>query len=78
MVRLRWTVKGIKLKKLLVSVIGSLVVGTGMQPLVIVIVKIIGDAALRIRQVGKNGPLADFKDLRFEARPQAFGLGRTR
>ena len=56
------------------SVIGSLVVDTGMQPLVIVIVKIIGDAALRIRQVGKKGPLADFKDLRFEARPQAFGL----
>ena len=38
------------------------------------IVKIIGNAALRICQVGKKGPLADFKDLRFEARPQAFGL----
>ena len=56
------------------SVIGSLVVDTGMQPLVIVIVKIVGHAALRIRQIGKKGPLADFKDLRFEARPQAFGL----
>ena len=40
----------------------------------IVIVKTIGDAVLRICQVGKKGPLADFKDLRFEARPQAFGL----
>ena len=57
------------------SKIRRLVVDTGMQPLVIVIVKIIGDAALRIRQVGKKEPLADFKDLRFEARPQAFGLG---
>ena len=57
------------------SVIGSLIVDTGMQPLVIVIVKIIGDAALLIRQVGKKGPLADFKDLRFEAGPEAFGLG---
>jgi len=56
------------------SVIGSLVVDTGMQPLVIVIVKIIGDAALRIRQVGKKGPLANFEHLRFEAGPQAFGL----
>ena len=40
----------------------------------IVIVKTIGDAVLRICQVGKKGPLADFKDLRFEARPEAFGL----
>ena len=50
------------------------VVDTGMQPLVIVIVKIIGDAVLRICQVGKKGLLADFENLRFEARPQAFGL----
>ena len=56
------------------SVIGSLVVDTGMQPLVIVIVKIVGHAALRIRQVGKKGSLTDFKHLRFEARSQAFGL----
>ena len=56
------------------SVIGSLVVDAGMQPLVIVVVKIIGDAALRIRQVGKKGSLTDFQDLRFEAGPQAFGL----
>ena len=62
------------MKKLLMSVIGSLVVDTGMQPLVIVVVKIIGDAALRIRQVGKKGSLTNFQDLRFEARPQAFGL----
>ena len=55
--------------------IGSLAVDAGVQPLVIVVIKIVGDAALRIRQVGKKGPLTDFKDLRFEARPQAFGLG---
>ena len=40
----------------------------------IVVVKIIGDADLRVGQVGKNGPLAEFKHLGFEARPQAFGL----
>ena len=63
------------MKKLLVSVIGRLVADTGVQAFVIVVVKIIGHAALRIRQVGKKGALADFQDLRFEARPQAFGLG---
>ena len=41
----------------------------------IVVVKIVGHAGLRVGQVGKNGPLAQFEDLRFEARPQAFGLG---
>jgi len=60
------------------SVIGRLVVGAGVQPLVIVVVKIVSDAALCVGQVGKKGSLADFEDLRFEARPQAFGLGRTR
>ena len=49
------------------SVIGCLIVDAGVQALVIVVVKIIGDAALRSGQVGKNGPLADFQDLRFEA-----------
>ena len=58
--------------------IGSLVVDAGVQPLVIAAVKIVGHADLRVGQVRKNGSLADFKDLRFEARPQAFGLGRTR
>ena len=66
------------MKKLLMSVIGCLVVDAGMQALVIVVVKIVGHAALRVGQISKNGPLADFEDLRFEARPEAFGLGRTR
>jgi len=55
------------LKKLLVSVIRRLIVNAGVQTLVIVVVKIVGDAALRVSQVGKNGPLADLEDLRFEA-----------
>ena len=66
------------MKKLLVSMIGRLVINTGVQALVIVVVKIVGHAALRVGQISKNGPLADFEDLRFEARPEAFGLGRTR
>ena len=57
------------MKKLLVSVIGSLVVDAGVQPLVIVVIKIVGDAGLRVGQGRKNGPLAQFKDLRFEAGP---------
>jgi len=36
------------LKKLFMSVIGRLVVNTGMQSLVIIIIKILGDAALGI------------------------------
>ena len=62
------------MKKLLVSVIGGLVVDAGMQPLVIVVVKIVGDAGLRVGQVGEKGPLANFEYLRFEAGPQTFGL----
>ena len=63
------------MKKLLVSVIRRLIVNTGVQTLVIVVVKIVGDAGLGIGQVGKNGPLADLEDLRFEAGPETFGLG---
>ena len=66
------------MKKLLVSVIGYLIVDARAQPLVIIVIKIVGDADLGIGQVGKNGPLADLADLRFEAGPEAFGLGRTR
>ena len=43
-----------------------------------VVVKIVGDAGLRVGQVGKNGPLAEFEHLRFEAGPEAARLGRTR
>ena len=49
------------------SVIGHLIADTGVQPVVIVIVKILGDALLGIGQVGKHGPLAQFEHLRFEA-----------
>ena len=44
----------------------------------ITVVKIVGEAGLRVGLGGKNGPLAEFEHLRFEAGPQAFGLGRTR
>ena len=57
------------------SMIGRLIADARMQALVIMVVKIVGDAGLRIGQVGKNGPFADFEDLRFEARPPVFGLG---
>ena len=63
------------MKKLLVSVIGRLIADAGVQAFVIVVVKIIGDAGLRVGQVGKNGPLAPFEHLRFEPGPEALGLG---
>ena len=49
-------------------------VDTGVQALVVAVVKIVADADLGVGQVGKNGPLTDFEHLRFEARPQTFGL----
>jgi len=55
------------LKKLLVSKIRRLIVSTGVQALVIVIVKIVCDAGLRVREVSKNGALAQFEHLRLEA-----------
>ena len=55
--------------------IRKLITDAGVQSLVIVVIKIVGDAGLGVGQVGKNGSLAPFKDFRFEARPQAFGLG---
>ena len=36
------------MKKLLLSMIGYLIVNAGVQALVIIIVKIVGDAALRV------------------------------
>ena len=56
------------------SVIGRLIADAGVQAFVIVVVKIIGDAGLRVGQVGKNGPLAPFEHLRFEPGPEALGL----
>ena len=55
------------MKKLLMSVIGCLVVDAGMQALVIVVVKMVGDAALRVSQISKNGPLVDFEHFGFKA-----------
>ena len=57
------------------SAIRCLVANAGVQAVVIIVVKIVGDAGLRVGQVGKNGPLAQFEHLGFEAGPEAFGLG---
>ena len=62
------------IKLLLVKLIGLLIANTGVATLVIVIVKIVRDAGLRIGQVGKNGPVPGFEFLRFEARPETIGL----
>lgn len=59
------------------SAVRRLVVNTGMQALVVIIIKIVGDADLGVSQVGKHGSFAQFKHLRFEAGPQAFGWGIT-
>ena len=56
------------------SVIGRLIANAGVQALMIVIVKIVGNADLGIGQVGKNRPLAEFEHLGFEPGPQALGL----
>ena len=53
------------------SVIRRLVANTGVQAVVIVVVKTVGDTGLGIGQVGKNGPLAPFEHLGFEAGPEA-------
>ena len=47
-VQLRWTVQGIKLKKLLRSVIRCLIINAGVQALVIIVIKIVGDAGLGV------------------------------
>ena len=60
------------------SVIRRLVANTGVQAVVIVVVKIVGDAGLRVGQIGKNRPLAGFEHLGFEPRPETFRLVRTR
>ena len=53
------------------SVIGCLIVNARVQPLVVMVIKIVGDAGLGVGQVGKNGPLADFEHFGFEAGPAA-------
>ena len=54
--------------------IACLVVDAKVPPLVIVVVKIVRHAGLRVGQVGKNEPLAAFEYFGLEARLQAFGL----
>jgi hypothetical protein len=54
-------------KKLLASKMRYLVIDTKMQQLVIIIIKILGEVGLRIGWADKNGPLAQFEHLRFEA-----------
>ena len=44
-----------------------MIVDAGVQVLVIVVVKILGHATLRVRQIRKNGPLADFAHFGLEA-----------
>ena len=58
--------------------VGGLIADAGVQAPVMGVVRMVGHAALRVSQISKNGPLADFEDLRWEARPEAFGRGRTR
>ena len=60
------------------SKIQCLVVDAGVQAVVVVTVKIVGEADLCVGQDGKNVPLAEFKYLRFEAGPAAFHLSRIR
>ena len=55
------------MKKLLMKVIRRLVINAGVQALVIVLVKIVSDAAFYIGQIGKKGSFADSVDLGFEA-----------
>jgi len=62
------------LKKLLRSVIRGLIVNTGAQALVIIVVKIVSDAGLDVGEVRKNGPFADLEHFGFEARPNTLGL----
>ena len=53
------------------SEIRSLVANTMVWSVVVVVVKIVGDTGLRVGQVGKNGPLAQFGGRsRVQGRPQ--------
>ena len=63
---------------LLVKMIKLYLANAGVAALVVVTVKIVGDAGLSIGQVGEYGPVAGFEHLGFKAGPEAFGLGRTR
>ena len=62
-------------KSMLMKAIRLLTANAGVAKLVIVVVKIVCHAGLRVSQVGENGPVAGFEFLGFEAGPQAFGSG---
>ena len=55
------------IKLLLVKLVRLMIANTGVATLVVVIVKIVRDAGLRIGQVCKNGPVLSFEFLGFEA-----------
>ena len=59
------------MKKLLGSEIRRLVANAGVESVVIIALKLVGDAGLRVGQVGKNGSLAPFEHLRFAAGAEA-------
>ena len=59
------------------KLIRLLIADAAVALLVITIVKMAGHAGLGIGLVGKNGPVAGFELLVFQAGPQASGLGRT-
>jgi hypothetical protein len=50
---------------LLMKLIGLLIANARVATLVVVVVKIIRDASLRVRQVSKNGPVTSFELFRF-------------
>ena len=51
-----------------------LVVNAGVQAIAATLVEIINAAELGVGQVDKDEPFAEFRDLRFETLPPAFGL----
>ena len=55
------------IKLLLVRLIRLLLTNTRVAKLVVVIVKIVGDAGLRIGKVSENGPVLSSEYLGFEA-----------
>ena len=52
-----------------------LVANAGVATVMIMVIKIRGDAGLGIRLIRKDGPVAGFEHLGFEAGPQTFRLG---
>ena len=57
------------------KLIRPLIADAGVATLVVIVVKIVGNAGLRVGQVVEDGPVAGFEFLSFKAGPQAFGWG---